>query len=91
MCVLTWSPLAWGFLSGRYRKGHPIDLTQGRPTIDATRFDPRNPKTAAKPDVVERLVELAGTNVYQHEGAWIPPAVTDAALRRRPADERAAA
>ena len=59
MGVLTWSPLAWGFLSGRYRKGQPVDLATGRPTIDATRFDPANPETAVKFDVVERFVELA--------------------------------
>jgi aryl-alcohol dehydrogenase-like predicted oxidoreductase len=60
MGVLTWSPLAWGFLSGRYRKGQPVDLATGRPTIDRTRFDPENPETAVKYDVVEPLVELAG-------------------------------
>ena len=61
MGVLTWSPLAWGFLSGRYRKGRPVDLTTGRPTIDPSRFDPDNPETAAKFDVVEVLVELAAS------------------------------
>ena len=150
MGVLTWSPLAWGFLSGRYRKGQPVDLTTGRPTIDATRFDPENPATATKFDIVEQLVEVAsssdltlpdlalafpaahpvvtsviigprtieqlesalaaarvtlddlvldrideivppGTNAYQNEGAWVPPALTDAWRRRRPAAERAAA
>jgi aryl-alcohol dehydrogenase-like predicted oxidoreductase len=149
MGVLTWSPLAWGFLSGRYRKGQPVDLTIGRPTIDASRFDPDDPRTAAKLDVVEELVELAtgfgvtlpelalafpaahrgvtaviigprtmeqltsalaagtitlddatldrideivppGTNVYS-EGIWVPPALKDASLRRRPVGERAAA
>jgi aryl-alcohol dehydrogenase-like predicted oxidoreductase len=61
MGVLTWSPLAWGFLSGRYRKGQPVDLATGRPTIDPTRFDPANPKTAAKFDLVEKFVELAAS------------------------------
>jgi aryl-alcohol dehydrogenase-like predicted oxidoreductase len=61
MGVLTWSPLAWGFLSGRYRKGQPVDLTKGRPTIDASRFDPANPGTAPKFDAVERLVEVAAS------------------------------
>jgi aryl-alcohol dehydrogenase-like predicted oxidoreductase len=61
MGVLTWSPLAWGFLSGRYRKGQPVDLTTGRPTIDSARFDPANPQTAAKFDVVEKLVEVAAS------------------------------
>jgi aryl-alcohol dehydrogenase-like predicted oxidoreductase len=61
MGVLTWSPLAWGFLSGRYRRGQPVDLATGRPTIDATRFDPENPDNAAKFDVVEQLFELAAS------------------------------
>jgi aryl-alcohol dehydrogenase-like predicted oxidoreductase len=59
MGVLTWSPLAWGFLSGRYRRGQPVDLATGRPTIDATRFDPDNPDTAGKFELVEQLAELA--------------------------------
>src|SRR5262249_38116003 len=59
MGVLTWSPLAWGFLSGRYRKGQPVDLATGRPTIDASRFDPNNPETAAKFELVEQFAELA--------------------------------
>jgi aryl-alcohol dehydrogenase-like predicted oxidoreductase len=150
MGVLTWSPLAWGFLSGRYRKGQPVDLATGRPTIDPTRFDPANPETAVKFDVVEQLVELAssieltlpelalafpaahrgvtsviigprtmeqlesalkaasitlddsvldrideivppGSNVYRNEGAWVPPALSDATRRRRLLTDRAAA
>jgi len=59
MAVLTWSPLAWGFLSGRYRKGQPIDMTSGRPTLAPHRFDPSLPVNVAKLDAVEQLVELA--------------------------------
>jgi len=59
MGVLTWSPLAYGFLTGRYRRGKPIDLGSGRPTIRPERFDPALPETAAKLEIVERLVELA--------------------------------
>ena len=40
MGVLTWSPLAWGFLSGKYRKGSEVDLAAGRP---------RWPRTASIP------------------------------------------
>ena len=60
MGVLTWSPLAYGFLTGRYRRGQPIDLSSGRPTIRPERFDPALPETAAKLEIVERLIELAG-------------------------------
>jgi aryl-alcohol dehydrogenase-like predicted oxidoreductase len=59
MGVLTWSPLAAGFLSGRYRKNQPMDLSTGRPTITPVRFDPSIPENVAKLEVVEELVELA--------------------------------
>jgi len=59
MGVLTWSPLAFGFLTGRYRRGQPTDLSVGRPTIRPERFDPSLPVNAAKLDIVEQLVVLA--------------------------------
>jgi aryl-alcohol dehydrogenase-like predicted oxidoreductase len=57
--VLTWSPLGWGFLTGRYRKGQDIDLGRGRAALNPGRFDPSLPVTAAKLDVVEELTKLA--------------------------------
>jgi aryl-alcohol dehydrogenase-like predicted oxidoreductase len=39
MGVLTWSPLASGFLSGRVRPGQPTDLTKGRAALTPHRFD----------------------------------------------------
>ncbi|MET9963424.1 aldo/keto reductase [Streptomyces sp. NPDC006326] len=59
MGVLTWSPLASGFLTGRHRKGRPIDLGSGRAALHPARFDPELPVTAAKLDAVEELVALA--------------------------------
>lgn len=59
MGVLTWSPLASGFLTGRYRKGRPVDLTTGRAALTPARFDPSLPVNVAKLDIVERLVEVA--------------------------------
>jgi aryl-alcohol dehydrogenase-like predicted oxidoreductase len=59
MGVLTWSPLASGFLTGRYRKGRALDLSSGRPTLHPDRFDPSAPRTAAKLEVVEQLVAVA--------------------------------
>jgi aryl-alcohol dehydrogenase-like predicted oxidoreductase len=59
MGVLTWSPLAWGFLSGRYRKGQDVDLSAGRPALAPRRFDPALPGNAAKFEAVEQLTELA--------------------------------
>jgi diketogulonate reductase-like aldo/keto reductase len=59
MGVLTWSPLAFGFLSGKYRKGAPVDMTDRRPTLHPGRFDPELPENAAKYEAVEKLVALA--------------------------------
>ncbi|GGX48814.1 aldo/keto reductase [Streptomyces noursei] len=59
MGVLTWSPLASGFLTGRYRKGRPLDLSSGRPTLNPDRFDPSAPRTSAKLEAVEQLVAVA--------------------------------
>jgi aryl-alcohol dehydrogenase-like predicted oxidoreductase len=60
MGVLTWSPLAWGLLTGRYRKGEPVDLTKGRPALNPGRFDQSLPGSAAKFDAIEDLITLAG-------------------------------
>ncbi|WP_306326278.1 aldo/keto reductase [Streptomyces venezuelae] len=59
MGVLTWSPLASGFLTGKYRKGAPIDMSSGRPALFPQRFDPALPVNAAKLDAVEEFVALA--------------------------------
>ncbi|MCI3222502.1 aldo/keto reductase [Streptomyces sp. NP-1717] len=150
MGVLTWSPLASGFLTGKYRMGGAIDMTTGRAALTPARFDPSLPVNITKLEIVERLVEVAngigcslpelavaftvahpavtsviigprtmeqlegllkgaslslddatldrideivppGTNIYQPDGAWRSPVLTDPARRRRPADDRAAA
>ncbi|MEU5862543.1 MULTISPECIES: aldo/keto reductase [unclassified Nonomuraea] len=59
MGVLTYSPLGWGFLTGRYRKGQQVDLSRGRAARAPERFDPSIPVNAAKLEVVEELVKLA--------------------------------
>ncbi|TWD81341.1 aryl-alcohol dehydrogenase-like predicted oxidoreductase [Kribbella amoyensis] len=59
MGVLTWSPLASGFLSGKVRKGRPVDLGSGRAALTPFRFDPSLPANAAKFDALEQLVEVA--------------------------------
>jgi aryl-alcohol dehydrogenase-like predicted oxidoreductase len=59
MGVLTWSPLAWGFLSGRFRKDRDPDFSTGRPALARHRFDPSLPSNAAKYEAVERLAEVA--------------------------------
>lgn len=59
MGVLTWSPLASGFLTGKYRMGGAIDLTAGRAALTPARFDPSLPVNITKLEIVERLVEVA--------------------------------
>ena len=59
MGVLTFGPLASGFLSGRFRKDQPIDLTTGRAALTPSRFDPAVPANAPKFEAVEQLVALA--------------------------------
>jgi aryl-alcohol dehydrogenase-like predicted oxidoreductase len=59
MGVLTWGPLASGFLTGRYRQGQPVDLSAGRAALTPARFDPAIPENVAKLDAVEKLAELA--------------------------------
>jgi aryl-alcohol dehydrogenase-like predicted oxidoreductase len=67
MGVLTWSPLASGFLSGRYRQGRSVDLSAGRPALTPERFDPSLPHNAGKFEAVEQLIALA-----EHIGCSLP-------------------
>jgi aryl-alcohol dehydrogenase-like predicted oxidoreductase len=60
MGVLTWSPLASGFLSGSYRKGRPIDLATGRAALQPERFDPSIRENVEKLEIVEQLMDVAG-------------------------------
>lgn len=59
MGALTYSPLAWGWLSGRFRRGVAVDFSSGRPALAPTRFDYDVPENAAKLDAVEAYVEIA--------------------------------
>ncbi|MFC5819204.1 aldo/keto reductase [Nonomuraea harbinensis] len=87
MGVLTYSPLGWGFLTGRYRKGQ-VDLSQGRAARAPERFDPSIPVNAAKLEVVEELVKLAdelGRTLPELAVAFVVshPAVTSVILGPR--------
>ena len=59
MGVLTWSPLAFGFLSGDYRSGREVDLSRGRAAVVPSRFDPAVPGNVRKLEAVEQFVALA--------------------------------
>jgi aryl-alcohol dehydrogenase-like predicted oxidoreductase len=57
--VLTWSPLAWGWLSGKFRRGQPFDFSHGRAALAPNRFDLEIPENAAKLDAVESYAAIA--------------------------------
>jgi aryl-alcohol dehydrogenase-like predicted oxidoreductase len=59
MGVLTWSPLASGWLSGRFDKASDVDLTVGRRTLQQHKFDPTLPANAVKLDAIAELKKLA--------------------------------
>lgn len=59
MGVLTWSPLAFGFLTGRYRRGVSVPAREGRAALRPAWFDPDDSTTARKLDAVERLIPIA--------------------------------
>ncbi|MFJ7064351.1 aldo/keto reductase [Streptomyces sp. NPDC101115] len=88
MGVLTWSPLASGFLTGKYRKGQDVDMTSGRAALHPHRFDPSLPVNQAKLDAVEELVALAeeiGCTLPELAIAFVTahPAVTSVILGPR--------
>lgn len=92
MGVLTWSPLASGFLSGAYREGRPVDLNTGRAKLTPHRFDPAVAGNAAKLAAVEQLVALAeevGCTLPQLAVAFplVHPAVTSVILGPRTMDQ----
>ncbi len=59
MGVIVWSPLNGGWLTGRYRKDAPLPAG-GRASRVPDRFSPSRPEVAAKLEVIESLVEVAG-------------------------------
>ena len=93
MGVLTYSPLAGGWLSGRYRKGQQISgpgsaaRAQRFPGV----FDSTNPANAAKLDAADALgalAEEAGITLVQMAIAFVirHPAVTSAIVGPRTMD-----
>ncbi|MFH8574907.1 aldo/keto reductase [Streptomyces zaomyceticus] len=85
--VLVWSPLAGGWLSGRYRKG-AAQPDSSRADRQAERFDIGSPENAAKLDAAEALAQLAeeaGLTLIQLALAFVleHPAVTSAIIGPR--------
>ncbi len=87
MGVIVWSPLAGGWLSGKYRKGKPVEAG-GRAARIPDRFDPAKPENQRKFDIVEALVPLAekeGVSLPVLGVAWtlVHPAVTSSIIGPR--------
>lgn len=59
MGVMTYAPLASGWLSGRYRVPEDIDLSKGRPSTRPERFDPALDSTRQKLEIVAKLNVIA--------------------------------
>jgi aryl-alcohol dehydrogenase-like predicted oxidoreductase len=92
MGVLVWSPLGGGWLSGKYRKDKPVDMTTGRAQRIPQRFDPSLPGNQRKLEVVEQLVEIAeglGTSLTHLAVAFAiaHPTVTSAIIGPRTMDQ----
>lgn len=80
MGVIVWSPLAGGWLSGKYRKGEPLPQS-GRAQRVPARFDQSRPENQLKLDIVEELIAVAneeGISLAELGVAWtlVHPGVT---------------
>ena len=87
MGVIPWSPLAGGFLSGRYRKGGE-QMNSSRVDIVPLSFDMSMPENQRKMDAVEDLsvlAEEAGITLIEMALAFVirHPAVTSAIIGPR--------
>jgi aryl-alcohol dehydrogenase-like predicted oxidoreductase len=87
MGVIAWSPLAGGWLSGRWRKGAD-DLTSRRSAMIPQRYDLSIPANQAKleaADALARLAEEAGMSLIELALAFViaHPAVTAAIIGPR--------
>jgi len=87
MGVLSWSPLAGGWLSGRWRKGQETPVSSRQERLPH-RFDIALPANQHKLDAVEALAQLAeeaGVPLIELAIAWVirHPAITAAIIGPR--------
>jgi aryl-alcohol dehydrogenase-like predicted oxidoreductase len=87
IAVIPWSPLAGGWLSGRWRKGAD-DLTSRRSAMIPERYDlsiPANQRKLDAADALAQLAEEAGLSPIHLALAWVirHPAVTAAIIGPR--------
>jgi aryl-alcohol dehydrogenase-like predicted oxidoreductase len=92
MGVITWSPLAAGWLTGRYRAESGVDMSGHRAARMPARFDPSLPGNSAKLAAVEDLIKLAadaGCSITHLALAFATahPAVTSAIIGPRTMDQ----
>src|SRR5882757_9136612 len=92
MGVIAWSPLAGGWLTGRYRQDADVDMSIGRARRIPQRFDPKVPGNAAKLAAVEELIKIAadaGCSLTHLALAFViaHPAVTSAIIGPRTMDQ----
>jgi len=92
MGVIAWSPLGGGWLTGKYRKGVPIDMASGRAARIPGRFDPELPENQLKLDLVDQLDSVAtdaGLSLTHLALAFVisHPAVTSAIIGPRTLDQ----
>jgi aryl-alcohol dehydrogenase-like predicted oxidoreductase len=91
MGVIAWSPLAGGWLSGKWRKGAE-DLTSRRAQRIPARYDLSKPENQLKleaADALGRLADEAGMSLVHLAIAWVigNPAVTSAIIGPRTMDQ----
>src|SRR3954471_24058382 len=87
MGVIPWSPLAGGWLTGRYRRGEAMPTT-GRAKRIPERFDYERPENQRKLDLVEELLKIAadaGVSLTHLAHAFVleHPAITAAIIGPR--------
>ncbi|WP_214105783.1 aldo/keto reductase [Acrocarpospora catenulata] len=85
--TLTWSPLAGGWLSGRWKRGEQVE-TSARAVRNAPRHDPELPVNRVKREAAEKLLDLADASGVTLAGlsvAWVlrHPAVTSVIIGPR--------
>jgi aryl-alcohol dehydrogenase-like predicted oxidoreductase len=91
MGVIPWSPLAGGWLSGKWRKGAD-DLTSHRANRVPDRYDLSKPENQTKleaADALGALADEAGLSLVHLAIAWVinNPAVTSAIIGPRTMDQ----
>jgi aryl-alcohol dehydrogenase-like predicted oxidoreductase len=91
MGVITWSPLAQGWLSGRYRRGAEVPESRRAGWVPS-RFDMSLPENQRKLEAADRLAELAdeaGMTLVELALAFVleHPAVTAAIIGPRTMDQ----